>query len=408
MVQKDNHKVMAIGISIFLSLMLWIYVMGEKNPVQTRVIDNVKVSLENTDNITRSNLVLLPKQDFTISISITGRVKDLIGVRSEELNFIADMSGYLKKGDNDIPVIVKSLPNGINISDNELPKVKVKLDTLSTRFVPVRIISKGTAKVGYEHINPITTPTGVMISGPKSYVDEVEKAVGRINIEGSQTKFTKTIPVEPINSEGKIVTNVSIEPKFVDVTVDIAPSKEVPIIVKTTGTLREGLILEQITSKVSTVRIVGSKEVLSKIKAIETESFNLTDITETVTKEIKLLIPRGVSIQSDIESVGVEVKVNKKGEKDFVVPLSITGKVDGFKYEINTKNINVKVNAVEDALKNIKEEDISCVLDVSTLSEGENTIQVKALLNKPGEISGITPDKIVVKVIKVTESNAQE
>ncbi|MEG0480625.1 MAG: hypothetical protein RR539_06455, partial [Clostridium sp.] len=62
MVQKDNQKVAAIAISIFLALLLWIYVMGEQNPVQTRSVDNVRVSLENTENITRNNLVLLPRQ----------------------------------------------------------------------------------------------------------------------------------------------------------------------------------------------------------------------------------------------------------------------------------------------------------------------------------------------------------
>lgn len=410
MVQKDKHKIMAIGISILLSLLLWVYVMGEKNPIQTRVIDNVKVTLENTDYIARNNLVLLPKQDYTISISITGRVKDLIAVKSDDFKLTADMSGYLKKGENDIPVTVKSLPRDIEINESEIPKVKVKLDTLSTRFVPVTVVLKGEADKGYEYMKPTAKPTGVMISGPKTYVDEVDKVIGRLNVDGVKDNITKTVAVEPVNREEKVVTNVSIEPKYVDVTVNIAPSKEVPISVKTKGSVGNNLILESINSKISTVKIVGSKDVLDKVKVIETESFDISTITETVTKEIKLIIPEGVSTQSDIKSVGVEFKVNKKAQKDFTVPLNITGRHEGYDYKTDISNINVKITGTEDILSSITKESILANIDVSLLKEGENTVNVKVELKAKGEVSQISPEKVVINITKsqTTENNTTE
>lgn len=407
MVQNEKHKIMAIGISILLSLMLWIYVMGEKNPVQTRVIDNIKVSLENTDYISRSNLVLLPNQDYTISVTVSGRVKDLVTARSEDFKFEADMSGYIKKGDNDIPIKVKSLPRGIEIVESELPKVKIKLDALSTRYVPVSVSVKGSAKEGYEHVKPLPKPEGVMVSGPKSYVDEVNKVVGKIDISEIQKSTTKTIAVEAVNSEDKLITNVSVEPKFVDVTVDVLPSKEVPIVVKTTGSLGEGLILDKVASKVSTVKIIGSKEVLDKIKAIETESFDISSIKDTVTKEIKLIIPKGISTQSDIKSVGVEFKVSKKVQKDFNVPLTITGKNEKNNYEVSSSTIDVKINAAEDVLSSITLGDIVASIDVASLSEGETTLQVKVTVKGNGGISAIVPDKVVVKVSSKVENSTE-
>lgn len=398
MVQKDKHKIMAIGISILLSLMLWIYVMGEKNPVQTRVFDNVKVSLENTDYISRSNLVILPNQDYTISITVSGRVKDLITARGEDFKLEADMSGYIKKGDNDIPVKVKSLPRGVEINESEIPKVKIKLDTLATRYVPVSIATKGTAKNGYQHVTPVAEPSGVMISGPKSYVDEVNKVIGKIDISGLQNNTTKTIAVEPVNSEEKLITNVSIEPKFVDVTVNVKPSKEVPIVVKTAGTPGEGIVFEEVKSKVSTVKIIGNKETLSKIKAIETESFDISTIKDTVTKEINLIIPDGISVQSDIKSVGVEFKVSKKVQKDFNIPLTITGKKENNNYEVSNSTVNVKISATEDVLSDISVDNITASIDVSSLLEGETTLQVKTDVKGQGEVSATVPDKVIVKV----------
>lgn len=398
MVQKDKQKIMAIGLSAFLALMLWVYVMGEKNPIQTRVIDNVKVSIENKDYITKSNLVLMPSQDYTISITVSGRIKDLISIRSDDFKLEAYISGYLKSGENDIPVTVKSLPSGISINESDIPKVKVKLDKLATKFVPVNISVKGNAKGEYEYTSPEVKPEGVMISGAKTYVDEVDKVVARVNLENIDKKVTKKFPVEPVNSEDKLITNINVEPKVVDVTIDVAPSKEVPVVVKTTGALSDDLVLEGITSKVKTVKIIGSPNDLSKIKSIETESFDISSIKGTVTKEVKLLLPDGVSAKSDIRSVGVEVKVKKKSQKDFNIPVSLTNKNENLSYEILPSSINIQVVGSEDELSKISQNDITAVVDVTKLTEGEHTLQVKVSINTSGKVSNISPNKVVVKV----------
>lgn len=401
MVQKDNHKIMAIGISILLALTLWIYVMEEKNPVQTRTIDNIKVTLKNTDNISKNNLVLFPNQDFTVSISVSGRVRDIVLAKADDFKLEADMGVYLKKGDNDIPVTVDSLPNGIKIEKSEIPKVRIKLDELTTKYVPVNIIVKGKAKEGYEYINSTSEPSGVVVSGAKTYVDEVKKVTGLVNIEGFYKETIKTVALEPLDNNENVITNVSIEPKFADVVVNVQPSKEVPIVVKTTGTLNENLILGDITSKIDSVKIIGKKEDIDKIKAIETESIDLASIKSTVTKEVNLIIPEGISTQSNIKSVGVEINISSKGEKQFKVPITIIGKKDGYEYNIDITTVDVKVSSSQDALVSINDSDIKAEVNVSNIEEGENTLQVNVTTNKKAEVTTVTPDKITVSVEKI-------
>lgn len=403
MVKKDKHKMMAIGLAILLSIMLWIYVMGEKNPVQTRVIDNVKVSIENKDYITKSNLVLVPDQVYTVSIAVTGRLNDIISVRSDDIMLEADMTRYLKKGDNDIPVSVKSLPSGITVNKLDIPNVKVKLDNLSTKFIPIEIVVNGNSKDGYEYINPVSEPKGVMISGPKSYVDDVDKVIAKISLNNVNKKVTKTVPVEPVGSDNRLITNISLEPKFAEVTVDVSPSIEVPIVVKTTGMVSDDLILENITSKVNNIKVVGDKKSLEKIKAIETESFDISGIKETIIKEVGLILPEGVSTKSDIKSVGVEVKVNKKIQKEFNVKLNMEGKKEGFEYISSSNEVNVKVSASEDVLNKISPEDIIAFVEVGDLKIGETISQVKVNIKGSSVVSGISPDEVKVNV-KSTKS----
>ncbi|MEF9952234.1 MAG: CdaR family protein [Clostridium sp.] len=399
MVQKDNQKVAAIGISIFLALLLWVYVMGEQNPIQTRNIDNVQVTLENTENITRNNLVLLPKQDFTVSVQIKGRLKDLVTARGEDIKLEADMSGSLSKGENEVQVNIKSLPRGITI-DGEVPSIIVTLDNLSTKYVPVKIQVTGEAKDGYEYVKPITKQTGVTVSGAKSYLEDVSHVVGKVNISQLDKKITKTVPLEAVTIDDKVIANVIIEPKFIDVDVEISPYKEVPVNIKTTGKLPNGLVMEGIVPKINTVKIVGDKATIDKINYIDSEVFNISSITETVIKEIKLKIPQGISVKSEIKSVGVEFKVRPSYIKDFVSDINITGRREGYEYLLSEKTASLKINGEEKVVNSLIPEDIYTYIDVSSLTEGEHSVEIKVRLKDSIGLSSKSPTTVVVTIKK--------
>ncbi|MEG0152070.1 MAG: CdaR family protein, partial [Cellulosilyticaceae bacterium] len=401
MVQKDNQKVAAIGISIFLALLLWIYVMGEQNPIQTRSIDNIKVSLENTENITRNNLVLLPKQDFTVSIQVKGRLKDLVSARSEDIKIEADMTGDLKKGENEVKVNIKSLPRGITIEE-DLPSIIVNLDNLSTKYVPIKLQVTGEAKSGYEYVKPTTNQQGVTVSGAKSYLEDVSHVVGKINIEDQDKKIIKTVPLEAVSVDEKVISNVTVEPKFIDVEVDIAPFKEVPINIKTKGKLQGGLVIEDIIPKLTTVKIVGEKSIIDKINSIETEIFDISSLTSTVTKEIKLKIPDGVSTKSELKSVGVEFKIRPSYIKDFVVDINVTGRKEGYEYTLSEKTASLKVNGEEKVVNSLIPEDIYTYVDVSSFEEGEHNVEVKVRLKDTIGLSQKNPKTVVITVKKVS------
>ncbi|MEF9935013.1 MAG: CdaR family protein [Clostridium sp.] len=399
MVQKDNQKVAAIAISIFLALLLWIYVMGEQNPVQTRSVDNVRVSLENTENITRNNLVLLPRQDFTVSIEVKGRLKDLVVARGEDIKLEANITGDLKKGENEVKVSVKSLPRGLSI-EGEIPTIVVNLDNLSTKYVPVKLQVVGDAKQGYEYIKPTTKQTGVTVSGAKSYLEDVTHVVGKINISGQDKMITKTVPLEAVTSDDKVINSVTVEPKFIDVDVEIAPFKEVPVNVKTKGSLPNGLEMEGIIPKLSTVKIIGEKSIIDKITSIGTEVFDISNITSSITKEIKLKIPSGVSTKSEIKSVGVEFKIKASFIKDFVVDINVTGRKEGYEYTLSESTASLKINGEEKIVNSLILEDIYTYVDVSSLSEGEHTVEVKVRLKDTIGLSSKNPGSITVKVKK--------
>jgi YbbR domain-containing protein len=401
MVQKDKQELMITILSIFIAFVLWLYVMGDKNPVQTKVVENIPVMLVNTENIPQADLALLPNQNFTVNLTVTGRALDIFNVATSDFVVEADMGGYLKRGDNNIPVEIKSPPRGITVvNKNGYPYIRVKLDSLADKSVPVVVNVVGNAKEGYHSVKPVLRPTEALISGPATYVNSVYTLVGQIDITGNYANLNGSIPLKPQDKDGKEVKYVTVEPKIVDVTIDIKPSKEVPIVVKTIGEISNNILLKSITPKIDSVVIVGDSEVIDKISKIETSSYNLSRLTSTVTRELTLNIPEGVSIVNETKSVSVDFIVEGKIEKNLTIDLDMINRNDQYSYSTSSNNVVILLYGPESIIKSIQEDSLGAYVDLNNIIEGEHVVSVK--LNVPDSIhvKNYTPEKVTVTVTK--------
>ena len=75
------------------------------------------------------------------------------------------------------------------------------------------------------------------------------------------------------------------------------------------------------------VRIYGRKAALDTIKAIHTELLGLTDLKDTTTVRLALIVPRGVRLGAD--SVVLTIVTERYTEKAFVVPITVQDVPEG-------------------------------------------------------------------------------
>ena len=76
---------------------------------------------------------------------------------------------------------------------------------------------------------------------------------------------------------------------------------------KPQSNLSPQLKLEGITVDPMRIEIAGAENVVSKITSIETEEFSLADVRETQKRQVKLVLPDGVTVADP--NVTVEIKV---------------------------------------------------------------------------------------------------
>ena len=72
---KRNTRIKLIA--LFTAIVLWMYVMAVVDPEDTKLFENVPVTVTNTDELQGDDLVVYPQSDLVTDIYITGKLSDL-------------------------------------------------------------------------------------------------------------------------------------------------------------------------------------------------------------------------------------------------------------------------------------------------------------------------------------------
>jgi len=398
---EKNQKMMVVMISILLAFFLWLYVMGEKNPVQNKPITDVPITLTNLELVAQSNLALVPEQNFTLDLIVTGRAFDISKVTASDIKINADMGVSLKRGYNNIPIKIICSQKGVNVvSKNGLSYIKIKLDELAEKTVPVVVNIRGNVKDGYGYTKPLVRPSEVKVSGPTDYVDTVFTAVGEINISGNYTNISGSISLIPQDKNGIPVSHINISPKYVDATVSIKPSKEVPVKVNTYGTIANGKILGDIKAQLKSLVVIGDSKYLDKINEISTTALDLSKITNSCTIPLALNVPMGVNVVDGVDSINVDITVENKVEKTMNLPLTINNQSDNYDYNMLQQVVSVKLTGAANIINGLNEKNLNAFLDVGGFTEGSYTVPVTLNQIDSVEVSAITPENVTVVITK--------
>ncbi|KRQ87177.1 YbbR-like protein [Caloramator mitchellensis] len=401
MVRKNKQEIIYMILSVFIALILWVYVMGEQNPTQARLIEGIPVYFINLDALEQNNLTILPNQKFTVNLQISGRAMDVYKVKAEDFRVEADMSGFLKKGYNNIPVEVKTVPKGVKVVyDKGNPYIRVKVDGLIEKTVPVNSIIAGNLKEGYAYSMPVLKPNEILIRGPETYVFKASNALVNIDVTNRDNDLSASLPIKIVDSYGDNVQYINYEPKYVDVSLPIKKSKDVDVIIRTKGELPDSKILNYISSKTPKITILGDESLIDRINSIETEPIDLSKIYTSIFKEVPLIIPEGIYTKENKKSITVDISVENKIEKNLTVDLILENGKDEFNYSLSKNSVILTIYGAESVVNSINSNDISAIIDVAEKEEGEITLPIKINLPRDIKLKKISQETVLVKITK--------
>ena len=388
---KNNSKIKII--SLLSAMVLWMYVMAIVDPEETKLFENIPVTITNKNELNERDLVIYPEQDLTTNIYVTGKLSNLKKVTKDDINVYGQINNPLE-GNNEIYLKV-STSQRVNY-DFKNPVMIVTLEKIISEDKSIKVDITGSGKNNVDNIMLQDNIDKVSISGPRSLVNKVKRVVGTVKVNGELNDFSQSIKLEPVDANGKVVEGIELEKDSVNVNITLLTQKTVPITLKLSDNSESGV---NYTMSQNTVTIKGKKDIVDSINNIETQPVKLSEILPGTSKDIYLQVPSGITIETKY------ITINKNSEENTLEEYTYTAKdieirnnienIDKSKIKI-PNSINVSIEYLQSE-GSINKDDINLYIDLNEVSLEDNTCKIKYESIYEIEKINIDPDTVTIE-----------
>lgn len=368
------------------------------------------VNIVNKSALAKSNLVQIDGEDSEVTLDIKGNVSEIYSIKSEDFSLECDIGSYvLKKGDNNVPVEIKKQPKDISIVNSENLWVSVKLDSIVKKTLPIELFLEGETKEGLNAVNSTISVKQAEVSGASKYISNVNKIAARYNIENINKSGSVNVALQAEDSSGEVIKNVTISPKYVRVNIQLGKVKSVPVSIKTTGTVKEGTKVESISCLPDKVTISGNKEIISSINSIDTETVDLSKVSGDENVRAKLSLPIGVNLVDNNKYVNLKIDLTESDSDEKISKKNLEFKIKtknlskDYEAQLEEDTASIVVSGESSIIDSLKEDDIECYVDLSSVSEGEKDFNVNVTLPDGVSIVSKNPQNVKVTIKKKSE-----
>ena len=384
---KNNSKIKII--SLLSAMVLWMYVMAIVDPEETKLFENIPVTITNKNELNERDLVIYPEQDLTTNIYVTGKLSNLKKVTKDDINVYGQINNPLE-GNNEIYLKV-STSQRVNY-DFKNPVMIVTLEKIISEDKSIKVDITGSGKNNVDNIMLQDNIDKVSISGPRSLVNKVKRVVGTVKVNGELNDFSQSIKLEPVDAKGKVVEGIELEKDSVNVNITLLTQKTVPITLKLSDNSESGV---NYTMSQNTVTIKGKKDIVDSINDIETQPVKLSEILPGTSKDIYLQVPSGITIETKY----ITIKKNAVAEYTYTAEdIEIRNNIENIdKSKIKIPNsINVSIEYLQ-SIGSINKDDIKLYIDLNEVSLEDNTCKIKYESIYEIEKINIDPDTVTIE-----------
>lgn len=388
---KNNSKIKII--SLLSAMVLWMYVMAIVDPEETKLFENIPVTITNKNELNERDLVIYPEQELTTNIYVTGKLSNLKKVTKDDINVYGQINNPLE-GNNEIYLKV-STSQRVNY-DFKNPVMIVTLEKIISEDKSIKVDITGSGKNNVDNIMLQDNIDKVSVSGPRSLVNKVKRVVGTVKVNGELNDFSQSIKLEPVDANGKVVEGIELEKDSVNVNITLLTQKTVPITLKLSDNSESGV---NYTMSQNTVTIKGKKNIVDSINDIETQPVKLSEILPGTSKDIYLQVPSGITIETKY------ITIKKNSEENAVAEYTYTA--ENIEIRNNTENIdkskikfpnsiNVSIEYLQ-SIGSINKDDIKLYIDLNEVSLEDNTCKIKYESIYEIEKINIDPDIVTIE-----------
>ena len=311
-------------IAVIFAAFLWLIVVNLDNPVSTQTFSEVPVTIINEDIILSAGdtYQVLGEEKVSVVVSATRQVRQKL--TKEDIVATADIK-EMDTSTGLVPIKI-SIPNyaGKYESAEAAPRNLQIQREKSGKKVLSLTVSTGDSKVrdGYILGDMTVNPDKVTITGPESILDQIDRAVALIDVEGLAKDSEETAKLGLYDISGNPISQTRLGNNLVEggitVSVEVLKIKSVPISLSVSGTPAEGYKYTGYSSEPETVQIYGEKDVVDKIEEIDVHVIDVSGASQPIQKSVNIseYLPEGVQLVDEkTANITVTAMVEEEGTR---------------------------------------------------------------------------------------------
>ncbi|WP_455539670.1 CdaR family protein [Terrisporobacter sp.] len=292
---RSNARIKII--SFLSAVVLWMYVMAIVDPEDTKLFEDIPVTVTNMQELEEDDLVVYPESDLVTDIYIKGKLSDLQKLNKDDIHIYGSINNPIE-GKNYLYLNVNTTKQVSHEFKSDFIVVKLEKLIHEKKDINTNIVG--------EYKNDVDTvalqQSTVNISGPRILVEKVNHIKATIQVNSkSDDNFIQRVKLVPVDANGDKVMGVSLDTRSMNAEVTFLEEKNVPINIQSQDDAED---VKSYELNPKEINIRGKKSLLNKINYINTEKVDLSSIG--MSKKVNLIIPNGVT--SEIKDAVIKPK----------------------------------------------------------------------------------------------------
>ncbi len=424
---SQSRKIVLLLVSLLGAVVLWLYVVTNVATETTKWVRNIPIVINGAtvrdgrvEIYSQGKYYVITDQDIdSVSLEISSSRANMSKLNASTIGVTATIgrTPISRPGEYEFDLSISDLPNTVRSGDVEIVaqskgKVLVTVDELiMDRQIDIELVTVGSRDPEYliETDSVELNPASVFVTGPKSEVDQIARAVVSYDTTGLQEDAEATLPVTLLNAEGEELvlselTGVSVEETHMLLAVNRLRELKMALgYIESPGVTKNDV---EATFTPETITVKGPDDVLDRLGGIWVleESIDLGTIELHWTKDYELNLPLSVTNVSGQTEIHADIRLNG------IVDRQVTVKEDnilvsnappaGLYPEIVTKEAQVSVRGHSADVQNLLtggRNGLVVEVDLSELTEpGTYTVPGVAVVPEGSNVSAQNVEIAVV------------
>ena len=318
--------------SILIAMAVWYMINYFSDPAVRMTVNNVNVEILHGESIEKEGDVYTVLDDTDVIPTVTIYAKRSVIDKLEPKNVIAtaDVRQIEDDGSVRISLTTDKYSTSIERITGSISYVQLRVEPQETKSLALEVETLGKPQDGYILYEASAEQNQVIITGPQSYMENVGRAVARVDITDSERSINSYPDIILYDTEGDEITSEEMKSQklhlnisSVKVVATIYQTKSVAITCGSEVPIADGYVLEADPEfDPSSIQIAGAAGILRDIDSIEipAEDIAAEPVSSNIRKEIRIekYLPDGSYLaDTDSDTIIVYVHVTKKaGEKE--------------------------------------------------------------------------------------------